>query len=149
MTREEVIALTNSVGFVLADNACDEAVDRFRALIQVGQKIEGNSRVMIRAGTRPAPCARHCEAPAFQSEIRRLSTELESARSELAQLRGISTLAFRALNDVGPVLATIDGEDYSESYMLAELIDKVKACSMNLWCALRGSAKQKATENKQ
>ena len=72
--------------------------------------------------------------------------ELEAARSNLAELRELSTQAFRTLNDVGPVLATIDGEDYSESYILAELIDKVKACSMNLWCALRGSAKQKATE---
>lgn len=73
--------------------------------------------------------------------------ELESARAELAELRGISTLAFRALNDVGPVLATIDGEDGSESIMLAELIVRVKACSLNLWCALRYPTKPKAAES--
>ena len=72
--------------------------------------------------------------------------ELESARTELSELRGISTLAFRTLNDVGPVLATIDGDDYTESAMLAELIDRVKACSMNLWCALRNSESTKSTE---
>ena len=127
MKREEVIALANSVGFVLADNACDEAVDRFRTLIQAAQKIEG-------------------EAPAFQSEIRRLSAELEAARSHLAELREISTLAFHTLGEVGPVLETIDGEDYSESAMLAELIDRVKACSLNLWCALRYPGNPKTTE---
>ena len=72
--------------------------------------------------------------------------ELESARTELAELRGISTLAFRTLNDVGPVLATIDGDDYTESAMLAELIGRVKACSMNLWCVLRYPTKPKTAE---
>lgn len=73
--------------------------------------------------------------------------ELESARSELAQLREISALAFRALNDAGPALATVIGEDYSESAMLAELIDRVKACSLNLWCALRYPGNSKTTED--
>lgn len=45
MKREEVIALANSVGFVLADNACDEAVDRFRTLIQAAQKIGERRRL--------------------------------------------------------------------------------------------------------
>ena len=73
--------------------------------------------------------------------------ELESARDRLAELREISTLAFRTLNDVGPVLATIDGEDYTESAMLAELISSVKTCSMNLWCALRDSENRKTLES--
>lgn len=125
--RDEVIRMAREAGFAISDRACDEAVDKYRALIQAGQKIDG-------------------EPPAFQSEIRRLTAELESARSELAQLRELSTLAFRALNDVGPVLATVSGEDYSESAMLAELIDRVKACSLNLWCALRYPGGHKNTE---
>ena len=72
--------------------------------------------------------------------------ELEAARERLAELREISTMAFHTLGEVGPVLETIDGEDYSESAMLAMLIDSVKAASLNLWCALRDSEDRKALE---
>ena len=72
--------------------------------------------------------------------------ELESARSELAGLRELSTMVFRVLGEVGPVLETIDGEDRTESYRIAELISEVKACSMNLWCALRNSESTKSAE---
>ena len=37
------------------------------------------------AGTHPAPCARHCEAQAFQIEIRRLEAENKQLRDEVAR----------------------------------------------------------------
>lgn len=72
--------------------------------------------------------------------------ELESARERLAELREISTMVFHTLGAVGPVLETIDVEDYSESAMLAKLIDEVKAGSLNLWCALRDSEPRETLE---
>ena len=39
------------------------------------------------AGTHPAPCARHCEAPAFKIEIRRLEAENKQLRAEVTRLR--------------------------------------------------------------
>lgn len=37
------------------------------------------------AGTHPAPCARHCEAPAFKIEVRRLEAENKQLRAEVAR----------------------------------------------------------------
>lgn len=39
------------------------------------------------AGTHPAPCARHCEATAFNIEIRRLTAENMRLREENKTLR--------------------------------------------------------------
>ena len=43
---------------------------------------------MQAAGTHPAPCARHCEAKAFEIEVRRLRSELAASREREARMRG-------------------------------------------------------------
>ena len=40
MTRDEIISMAREAGFVLADNATDEAVDRFRQLIVLAKEEE-------------------------------------------------------------------------------------------------------------
>lgn len=42
------------------------------------------------AGTHPAPCARSCEANAYEIEIRRLNAELERERMRLAACRVVA-----------------------------------------------------------
>lgn len=54
------------------------------------------------AGTHPAPCARHCEANAFQIEIRRLQSHVAALEVERDNLQGqveILTTAIEALRD--------------------------------------------------
>ena len=51
------------------------------------------------AGTHPAPCARHCEANAFQIEIRRLQSHVAALEIERDNLQGqveILTTAIQA-----------------------------------------------------
>lgn len=50
MTRDEIISMAREVGFVLADSATDEAVERFRRLIELAAKVEREA------------CANACEA---------------------------------------------------------------------------------------
>lgn len=40
MTRDEIIATAREAGFVLADNATDEAVGRFRRLVDLAAEAE-------------------------------------------------------------------------------------------------------------
>ena len=40
------------------------------------------------SGEHPAPCARHCEAVAFEIEIRRLTAERDAMAARLAELEG-------------------------------------------------------------
>jgi len=41
---------------------------------------EAKRRSLQAAGTHPAPCARHCEAKAFEIEIRSLNSRLKQAQ---------------------------------------------------------------------
>jgi len=43
---------------------------------------EPDRRVLQAAGTHPAPCARHCEAKAYEIEIRSLNSRLKQAQLE-------------------------------------------------------------------
>jgi hypothetical protein len=56
-------------------------------LARLGQEIEQepDRRVLQAAGTHPAPCARHCEAKAFEIEIRSLNSRLKQAQPQLEQ----------------------------------------------------------------
>jgi len=46
---------------------------------------EPDRRVLQAAGTHPAPCARHCEAKAFEIEIRSLNSRLKQQQAEPEQ----------------------------------------------------------------
>ena len=50
--------------------------------------IEADRIAQQAAGTHPAPCARHCEANAFQIEIRRLQSHVSALEAERDNLRG-------------------------------------------------------------
>lgn len=48
MTRDEIISMARDAGFVLADNATDEAVNRFRRLIVLAKEEERDAEVWPR-----------------------------------------------------------------------------------------------------
>ncbi|WP_423820878.1 hypothetical protein V5738_11095 [Salinisphaera sp. SPP-AMP-43] len=52
-------------------------------------------------GEHPAPCARHCEASAFNAEIRQLKAENERLRSVLTELAGAESDEYMGLNSEG------------------------------------------------
>ena len=56
MNREDIIRMTREAGFVLSDNATDEAIDRFR-----------NFAALVAAAEREA-CAKVCEDDALSSQ---------------------------------------------------------------------------------
>ena len=60
---------------------CDDYVDRnglVRAALRA-QLAQPDRQALQAAGTHPAPCARHCEAKAFEIEIRGLKSALRAA----------------------------------------------------------------------
>lgn len=77
------------------DNHSDELRGAaLHALIERGQSPLDTRLAQQAAGAHPAPCARHCEATAFYSELRRLQSENEqlragydAARLEIASLQ--------------------------------------------------------------
>ena len=87
------------------DNHSDELRGAvLHALIERGQSPLDTRLAQQAAGAHPAPCARHCEATAFRSELRRLQSENEqlragydAARLEIASLQAqLEALASQA-----------------------------------------------------
>ena len=95
-------------------------------LAQRVEKIEADRQAMQLAGTHPAPCARHCEANAYQIEIRGLKTSLKSADSRLHEVAVICATAeqerdalaaeLQALREQEPVAWYCDIEDWGREY---------------------------------
>jgi len=59
-------------------------------------------RVLQAAGTHPAPCARHCEAKAFEIEIRRLKAALGRRTGPVGTAKDLFTIAVLERLDVRP-----------------------------------------------
>ena len=87
--------------------------------------MEQNDRIAQQAaGTHPAPCARHCEANAFQIEIRRLQSHVAALEVERDNLQGqveILTTAIRAASSAmaaAPIVSQFhrDAIDVLKSY---------------------------------
>ena len=79
--------------FITGNNSRDEDCPACQVLI------EADRIAQQAAGTHPAPCARHCEANAFQIEIRRLQSHvsaLEVGRDNLQGQVEILTTAIQA-----------------------------------------------------
>jgi hypothetical protein len=57
------------------------AINALRTALEQPEQ-EPDRRVLQAAGTHPAPCARHCEAKAYEIEIRSLNSRLKQAQPE-------------------------------------------------------------------
>ena len=68
--------------FITGNDSRDEDCPACQVLI------EADRIAQQAAGTHPAPCARHCEANAFQIEIRRLQSHVSALEAERDNLRG-------------------------------------------------------------
>lgn len=98
------------------DAICEDSEER---VIEVAQKIR--AALAQPAPTGNAPCARHCEATAFQSEIRRLEFELRKAQPAPAVRKPLSQAQlFNAYcNTLGIhqfVQAFVAGARYAEAH---------------------------------
>jgi hypothetical protein len=60
-----------------------------------------------------------------------------TAKGELAELRELAKLAYRALCDAEAVINTIDGECVLESMNLEELRGRMADCALHLFTVLR------------
>ena len=58
------------------------------------------------AGTHPAPCARHCEANAFQIEIRGLKSHVSALEAERDNLRGQVEILTTAIQAASSAMAS-------------------------------------------
>ena len=58
------------------------------------------------AGTHPAPCARHCEANAFQIEIRRLQSHVSALEIERDNLQGQVEILTTAIQAASSAMAS-------------------------------------------
>ena len=75
----ELIERLNKHGWILADfeDEVYATIDSLKAALE-----QPDRRALQAAGTHPAPCARHCEAKAFEIEIRSLKSALKQAQPE-------------------------------------------------------------------
>ena len=73
----ELIERLNQHGWILADfeDEVYAAITALKAALE-----QPDRRALQAAGTHPAPCARHCEAKAFEIEIRSLKSALKQAQ---------------------------------------------------------------------
>ena len=92
MTKDNIIRMAREAGVVIdGNNSGEDSLLYFAALVAAAER-ESNSelleameqepdrRLLQAAGTHPAPCARHCEAKAFEIEIRGLKSALKQAQ---------------------------------------------------------------------
>ena len=105
--------------FITGNNSRDEDCPACQVLI------EADRIAQQAAGTHPAPCARHCEANAFQIEIRRLQSHVSALEVERDNLQGQVEILGTAIQAASSAMTAAPNAERQHAAALGEGMQRI------------------------